>query len=120
MQFKGMKSLAMILCTMMAVTGCSSTKSATQWNGLPTTDGTPTAHLSTSNLALHLLVGKKPLVGDASLDKTLSDFTAAAKATGASKVNVVQSSSRAWWFVFFPFSLLVTPVTSNVAGDAIK
>lgn len=120
MRFKGMNSMAMALCMMMAVTGCSSTKTATQWNGLTTTDGAPTAHVSTSNLALHLLVGKKPLAGDASLEKTLSDFTAAAKATGATKVHVVQSSSRAWWFVFFPFSLLVTPVTSNVAGDAIK
>ena len=102
------------------LTGCSSTKVANDFNGLPTADGAPVAHLSTSNIAVHLFVGREPLWGDASLQRTVSDFTAAAKAQGASKVNIVQSTSRAWWFIFFPFSLLVTPVTSNVSGEAIQ
>ncbi len=120
MHFKGMKAMAMVLCAMMALTGCSSTKFAQDWNGVTSPDGTPTAHVSTSNMALHLLVGKQPLAGDASLAKTVDDFTAAAKSTGATKVRIVQSNCRAWWFLLFPFTLVITPVTSNVAGDAIK
>ena len=114
-----MRQLAVPVALITLLTGCSSTKQA-NYNGVPTADGTAVAHLSTSNIALHLLVGKKPLIGDASLDRTLNDFTAQAKSLGASKVNVVQSSQTAWWFLFFPFTLLFTPVTSNVAGDAIQ
>ena len=105
---------------LVMVTGCGSTKVAPNFNGLSTPDGKPIAHLSTSNIAIHLLIGKEPLAGDASLETTVSDFTAAAQAHGASKVRIVQSSSRAWWFLFFPFTLVFTPVTSNVAGDAIE
>ena len=110
---------ASLLLLLAFVTGCSSTKVAKDWNGLSSPDGTPVGHLSTSNVALHFLLGKTPMVGDASLEKTVSDFTAAAKTHNASKVRIVQSRQTNWWFIFFPFSLLVTPVTSNVAGEAI-
>lgn len=114
-----LKLSALMLAFGIALSGCSTTKTAKDWNGVSSPDGTPVGHLSTSNIAMHLILGKKPTWGNASLEKTVSDFTAAAKAQGASKVRIVQSSSTSWWFVFFPFSLLVTPVTSNVAGDAI-
>lgn len=110
-------ALFVVLCVFSS---CSSTKRAADYNGLTTPSGQPVAHLSTSNIALHLLMGKSPLAGDATLEKTVADFTAAAKAEGATSVRIVQSNSTSWWFIFFPFSLLVTPVTSNVAGDAIK
>lgn len=115
-----MKHFAALLAVVVALSGCSSTKVAKDFNGLSSADGQPIAHLSTSNVALHLLIGKKALAGDASLPATVSDFTAAAKAHNASKVRIVQSSSRAWWFIFFPFSLVITPVTSNVAGEALS
>ena len=114
-----LKLLALTLAFGVALSGCSTTKVAKDWNGVGSPDGTPLAHVSTSNVAMHLLMGQNPTWGNASLDKTVSDFTAAAKAQGASKVHIVQSNSTSWWFIFFPFSLLVTPVTSNVAGDAI-
>ncbi len=104
----------------LVFSGCSSTKAARNFNGLPTTEGNA-VHLSTSNIALHPLFGTGAgVAGDASLEKTVSDFTEAAKAEGASKVRIVQSSRRAWWFVFPPVSFFITPVTSNVAGDAVK
>jgi len=111
---------ALVVVLAMPLSGCSSTKVAKDFNGLPTADGTPVAHISTSNMALHLMLGKEPIAGNASLEQTVSDFTAAAKSHGATKVNIVQSNSRAWWFIFFPFSLLVTPVTSNVSGEALR
>lgn len=105
---------------LLSFAGCSSTTVAKDFSGLQTTEGQPIAHLSTSNSAIHLMMGKTPVWGDASLEKTMADFTSAAKAHDASKVHVVQSSQRKWWFIFFPFTLLVTPVTSNVAGEAVK
>lgn len=114
-----MKILALVLSVAFLM-GCSTTTKATDFNSLTTPAGKPIAHLNTSNMAIHLMLGKNPAWGDASLEKTVADFTAAAKAAGANKVRIVQSSRTNWWFVFFPISLLVTPVTSNVAGDAIE
>ena len=119
MKKTSLKPGALLLAVMLMATGCSSTQYAKNWNGVTSPDGKAISHLSTSNVALHLFVGAKPWIGDASLDKTVDDFTLAAKTEGASKVRIVQSSKTNWWFIFFPFSLLVTPVTSNVAGDAI-
>ena len=112
--------VVLFLCvSMLAVTGCSTTTVAKDFNGLSTPAGAA-EHLSTSNIAIHLLFGTKPLWGDASLEKTVSDFTAQAKAQGANKVNIVQSNVTKLWFIFPPISFFVTPVFSNVAGDAVK
>ncbi len=111
------KALALFL-VLAVFSGCSSTTVAKDFNGLGTPAG-KAVHVSTSNMAIHFLMGKKPIAGDASLEKTVADFTAAAKAEGASKVRIVQSSCNKLWFLFFPITLLVTPVLSNVAGDAI-
>lgn len=108
------------LMILSVTSGCSSTTVAKDWNGLSSPDGNTLGHLSTSNVAVHLIFGKKPKWGNASLEQTVSDFTAEAKAQGASKVRIVQSSKRAWWFIFPPITFFVTPVTSNVAGEAIS
>lgn len=108
-----------LACAIMLCTACSTTSKATNFNGLSTPQGTPVAHMSTSNLAIHLLADK-PLVGDATLEGTVADFTRAAKAENASKVNIVQSSVTRWWFILPPFSFVLTPVSSNVAGDALQ
>ena len=113
-----LKMLSLLILGLYSA-GCSSTTVANNFNGLSSPDGKPIAHLSTSNVAIHLLLGKKPLAGDASLEKTVADFTEAAKNQNATKVRIVQSSRTNWWFLFFPFTLFFTPVTSNVAGEAI-
>ena len=115
-----MKATGAVLILALMLTGCSSINKATEFNGLTTAEGTPIAHISASNVAIHTMFGKKPLWGDASLEKTFADFTSAAKAHDASKVHVVQSSKRAWWFVYPPISFFLTPVTSNVAGEAVS
>jgi len=114
-----MKKGIALLLILALFSGCSSTTVAKDFNGLGTPAGNA-VHISTSNIALHAMLGQNPIAGDASLQKTVSDFTAAAKAEGASKVRIVQSDVTKWWFILFPFSLLITPVTSNVAGDAIR
>ncbi len=113
-----MKKMLSAFLALAVLSGCSTTTVAKDFNDLSTPSG-KAVHISTSNMALHFLLGKKPIKGDATLEKTVADFTAAAKKEGASKVSICQSSRTNWWFILFPFSLLVTPVTSNVAGDAI-
>lgn len=111
---------AAVLIAVMHLAGCSTTGTAKDFNGLASPDGQPIAHLSTTNYAVHLLMGKNPVWGNASLEKTVSDFTASAKAQNASKVRIVQSNSHSLWYLFFPFTALVTPVITNVAGEAIQ
>jgi len=111
--------IVLLIALVLSISGCSSTSMGRNFNGLSTPDGNA-VHVSTSNVALHGLFGKKPLWGDASLEKTVSDFTNAAQAQGASRVRIVQSKQTKWWFVYPPISFLLTPVTSNVAGDALK
>lgn len=111
-------ALLVVLTALTMFSGCSTTTVAKDFNNLGTPDG-KAVHVSTSNIALHLLMSK-PLAGDASLEKTVADFTAAAKTEGASKVRIVQSSCNKLWFLLFPITLVVTPVLSNVAGDAIS
>lgn len=115
------KIISLALCVLFAASliGCSSTTVAKDFNGLSTPAGTAD-HVSTSNIAIHSLFGMNPLWGNASLEQTVSDFTAAAKNDGAAKVSIAQSSVTKWWFIFPPFSFFLTPVTSNVAGDAVK
>ncbi len=107
-----------ILFGTIFLTGCAVTKHAKDFNGLTTPDG-DAYHLNTSKYALHFLFGFFPLIGDASIEQTVSDFTTAAKEDGASQVRIVYSDKFNWWFIFPPFTFLLTPVSTTVIGDAI-
>ena len=111
-------ALLVVLTALTMFSGCSTTTVAKDFNNLGTPDG-KAVHVSTSNIALHLLMSK-PLAGDASLEKTVADFTAASKTEGASKVRIVQSNCTKLWFLLPPITFVITPVLSNVAGDAIS
>ena len=107
-----------LACAIMLCSSCTMTTKAADFNGLSTPDGKAISHTSTSNIALNFLV-VQPIAGDASLEKTLADFTQAAKEQNAKKVAIVQSNSCKWWFILFPLTCVLTPVTSNVAGDVL-
>ena len=109
--------LALVLAGTLAFTvGCTMTKKATDFNGLTDLDGRQVMHQSTTNVAVHLLF-KRPLVHDATLQRTVADFTAEADSSGASGVRIVQSSKKTYWWVLPPISFVVHPVVTNVAGD---
>jgi len=108
--------VALAVAAMLAV-GCSMTSKATDFSGLGTPDG-PATHLNTTNIAINLLF-TKPIVGDASIGRTVADCTKEAKALGASQIRLVQSHSTVYWWVLPPISFVVHPVVTNVAGDAL-
>lgn len=100
------------------LSGCAFTTRAADTNGMTDNNGKAFTHQSTSIVALHWLFGAAgPLVQDASLENTVATFTADAKAAGDSEARIVQSDKTVWWWVFPPLSFIVTPVTSEVAGD---
>lgn len=113
------KLVAVAVVSLMALSlGCSMTGKATEFNGLKDFQGKTVTHLNTTNIAIHLLFSK-PLIGDATLQKTVSDFTLQAKDGGAQQVRIVQSSKRSLWWLLPPITFIVQPVITNVAGDAI-
>ena len=120
MNKKWLKICSVLMLVTFVLPGCSSVQKASDFNGLSTPAGNA-VHLNTTNIGVHLIFGTgSAVLGNATLEQTMRDFTKAAKAEGASKVRVVQSSRTALWFVFPPFSFIFTPVITNVAGDAIK
>ena len=104
------------VCVLIAAAGCSMTSKAATFNGMVDSQGDAVVHLNTTNVAVHLLFDK-PLWGDATLDKVVSDLTAAAKAGGGSKVNIVQSDTTTLWWILPPISFVVQPVIANAAAD---
>jgi len=109
-------SLALV-AALCVVSGCSMTSSAKDYSGLMIPEGSPKAHVSTTNVAIHVLFSK-PVVGDATLPTVVKDCTAAAKSEGATKIRLVQSNVTTYWWILPPFSFVIHPVVSNAAGDA--
>lgn len=107
-----------ILCGLF-LSGCALTSTAPNFNGLHNFDGSEApVHINLTKVALHFGV-VLPLIGDASLDGTVEEFTKAAKKAGADRVRIVQSDETTLWWIFPPFSFLFTPKFTNVAGDAL-
>ena len=111
-------AMTMLVLVMGVAAGCSISSKATDFNGLKGLDGDKVTHINTRNYAVHLLI-TRPLFGDATLQNTVKDFTKEAKAAGATKVRIVQSNEKVFWWILPPFTLILTPVTTDVAGDAI-
>jgi hypothetical protein len=112
-------AMTMLVLVMGVAAGCSITSKATDFSGLKGLDGDKVTHINTRNYAVHLFI-TKPLFGDATLQNTVKNFTEEAKKTGASKVRIVQSDEWTMWYLLPPLTLLFTPVTVDVAGDAIQ
>jgi hypothetical protein len=112
-------AMTMLVLVMGVATGCSISSIGTDFSGLKGLDGDKVTHINTRNYAVHLFL-TKPLFGDATLQNTVKSFTEEAKKTGATKVRIVQSDEWTLWYLLPPLTLLFTPVTVDVAGDAIQ
>ena len=104
----------------VTLSACSLTQEAKHFNGLTTPSGSPATYQVTTNYALHLLFGWKPLLGNASVDRTIGDFTAAARKQGGSRFRVADRSCTAYWIILPPISFVLTPVICEVGGDVFK
>jgi hypothetical protein len=111
-----------VLCLIAIVSlgcfaGCTFNSVAKDFSGLKLPEGNPTAHVNTTNVAIHVLFSK-PVVGDATLPAVVRDCTAAAKSEGAGHIRLVQSNVTTFWFILPPISFVIHPVVANAAGDA--
>ena len=111
-------AMAMLVLVMGVAAGCSISSTATDLRGIKGTDGDKLTHINTRNYAIHLFM-TKPLWGDATLHSTVQSFADEAKKVGATKVRIVQSDENTMWYLIPILGFIFTPVSTNVAGDAI-
>lgn len=104
---------------LLLLSGCALTSTAPNFNGLHNFDGSEApVHINLTKIAVHLGI-VMPLIGHASLDGAVEEFTKAAKQVGADRVRIVQSDETTLWWIFPPISFFFTPKLTNVAGDAL-
>jgi hypothetical protein len=115
MRYSAMMMLALV---MGVAAGCSISSTASDLRGIKGVDGDKLTHINTRNYAIHLFM-TKPLWGDASLNATVQSFADEAKKVGATKVRIVQSDENTMWYLIPILGFIFTPVSTNVAGDAL-
>ena len=98
------------------LSGCSFHTHANRLNGIPGANGEPVEYQQTSTWALHGL-WIFPLIEDATLENVVHEFSLEARKRGATRINIEETSSFTYWFVFPPFSFLVHPVNTTVGGN---
>jgi hypothetical protein len=111
-------AMAMLVLVMGAAAGCSISSQATDLRGIKGVDGDKLTHINTRNYAIHMFM-TKPVWGDATLQATVQSFADEAKKVGATKVRIVQSNETTMWYFPPILGFIFTPVTTDVAGDAI-
>jgi len=115
MRYSAMVMLALV---MGVAAGCSISSTASDLRGIKGMDGDKLTHINTRNYAIHLFM-TKPLWGDATLNTTVQSFADEAKKVGATKVRIVQSDENTMWYLIPILGFIFTPVSTNVAGDAL-
>ncbi|MFT4647781.1 MAG: hypothetical protein ACI87O_003020 [Planctomycetota bacterium] len=95
---------------------CVSHSHITKFNGVDGIRGEPIEYQTTTTSAFHFLF-IFGLLGDASKDNTLDEFTKEASARGASRVRITQTSSSTYWYIFPPLSFFFHPVQHTVEGE---
>jgi hypothetical protein len=110
--------MAMLVFVMGVGVGCSITDTAGDLRGIKGIDGDKLTHINTRNYAINLFM-EKPILGDATLNATVQSFADQAKKAGATKVRIVQSDTSVMWYFPPILGFILTPVYTNVAGDAL-
>ena len=111
-------AMTMLVLVMGVAAGCSISSTASDLRGIKGMDGDKLTHINTRNYAIHLFM-TKPLWGDATLNATVQSFADQAKKVGATKVRIVQSDENTMWYLIPVLGFIFTPVSTNVAGDAL-
>jgi hypothetical protein len=111
-------TMVMLALVMGVAAGCSISSTASDLRGIKGVDGDKLTHINTRNYAIHLFM-TKPLWGDATLNTTVQSFADEAKKVGATKVRIVQSDENTMWYLIPILGFIFTPVSTNVAGDAL-
>lgn len=98
---------------------CSTTEKIKKFNNTSTPMGKPKYYQTTTNVALQFFFGIVPIhekLGNSSFEQTLDDFTEDATKNKASKVHIIQRETTRYWYILLPFSIILTPVSTELTG----
>ena len=101
------------------VVNCSTTERIKKFNNTSTPMGKPRYYQTTTNVALHFFFGVVPIhnkLGNSSFEQTLEDFTEDATRNKATKVHIIQRETTRYWYNLLPFSIILTPVSTELTG----
>jgi hypothetical protein len=108
--------IAAALVAAVSIAACSSTSVGKRFNGVESTSGRPAQFQNTTNYAVHLFCGVAPLIGDATVDGAMADFTADARKAGGSRMEITNVSALNLCLILPPFSLILTPTITDIYG----
>ncbi len=111
------RTLSLFVLFLLAfLPACVSHSHITKFNGVNGIRGEPIEYQTTTSYAFHFafIFG---LLGDASKEGTIDEFTKEASARGATRMRVTQTSSSTYWYVFPPLSFFFHPVQRTVEGE---
>lgn len=106
----------LVFIALFWLSGCASHTHASKFNGVAGIRGEPVEYQQTNTWAIHAL-WIYPLIGDASIENTVNEFSLEAKKHGATRINIEETSSFTYWFIFPPFSFVVHPVNTTIGGN---
>ncbi|HMV46104.1 MAG TPA: hypothetical protein PK079_20660 [Leptospiraceae bacterium] len=110
--------LSILLITSVLI-NCSTTTKVKQFNNTTTPMGKPKYYQTTTNIAVHFFFGLIPIhdkLGNSSFEQTLDDFTDDAVKNRAPKVHIIQRETTRYWYILLPFTIILTPVSTELTG----
>ncbi|MEQ9365450.1 MAG: hypothetical protein RIF32_14485 [Leptospirales bacterium] len=111
------KLFGLLLLTIMVGLGaCHTTATGGKFNGTTTPDGSPRVYQLTTNYAIHLGFGFYPVVGNASVESSVDAFTEDARKNGGARTQITNMDYDSLWYIFPPFSFIITPVITDTYG----
>jgi hypothetical protein len=117
MRSSGLRTATLLSLLPLAIPGgCTTNTHCTDWCGVKDIRGETAEYQRTSVYAMHLLFFI-PLLGDASIEHAVKEFTAEASARNAKRLNIEETDTYYYWWVFPPFSFFVQPVVTDVGGQ---
>jgi hypothetical protein len=103
------------LLALASLGGCTTHSHCTSWSGVLDIRGVPAEYQQTTVYAIHGLF-VFPLLGDASIEKAVREFTAEASSRNAKRINIEQTDKSYYWWVFPPISFFIQPVVLEISG----
>ncbi len=101
---------------MLVFSACHTSAIGNKFNGTTTPDGSARAYQHTTNYALHVGFGYYPVIGNASVGSSVEAFTGDARKNGGTKNQITNMDYDSLWYIFPPFTFILTPVITDTYG----
>ncbi|MCB1177751.1 MAG: hypothetical protein KDK36_09250 [Leptospiraceae bacterium] len=114
-----MKKILITILTILFIFNCSITKKAKKFNNTSTPTGKPVYYQTTKNIAVYFFFGLVPIhkkLGSSGFENTLDDFTKSAAKDKNTKVHIIHREDENYWYAGFPFTVIFTPISTELTG----